>query len=100
MRFWGLTKGVVDADSPGHTLLTLDGGEYFGRILESNWTFSEGVGDGEEVHEADKLAGGPSMNWLRNLQNDGSNLGPTATAVIEEGQTGGQQEDTHEGEGL
>jgi hypothetical protein len=55
MRFWRRTKGVVDADSPGHTLLTLDGWEYFGRVLESNRTFSEGVGDGKEVNEADRL---------------------------------------------
>jgi hypothetical protein len=55
MRFWILTKGVVDADSPGHTLLTLDGGEYFGRVLEGDGTFTEGVGDGKEVHEADRL---------------------------------------------
>lgn len=84
MGFCRLTKGVVNADSPGHTLLTLDGGEYFCRVLESNRTFSEGVGDGEEVHEADRLAGEPFMIGLRNLQDDGSNLGATASAVIEE----------------
>lgn len=35
-----LTKGIVDADSPGHSLLTLNGGEYFSGVLESNRSFA------------------------------------------------------------
>lgn len=35
-----LTESVVDADSPSHALLTLDGGEYLGGILESHWSFA------------------------------------------------------------
>lgn len=35
-----LTKGVVDANSPGHTLLTLNGGENLGRVLECDWSFT------------------------------------------------------------
>jgi hypothetical protein len=46
-----LTESVVDANGPSHSLLTLNGGEYFGRILESDWSFSQGVADGEEVDE-------------------------------------------------
>lgn len=46
-----LTKSVVDAHSPCHTLLTLDGREDFCRILECNRTFSQRVCDREQVHE-------------------------------------------------
>lgn len=35
-----LTEGIVDADSPGHSLLTLNGGEYFSGVLESNRSFA------------------------------------------------------------
>lgn len=34
------TKGVVDADSPGHALLTLDRGEDLSGVLECNRTFA------------------------------------------------------------
>lgn len=36
-----LTESVVDADSPCHTLLSLDGWENFGRILESYRALTE-----------------------------------------------------------
>lgn len=49
-----LTEGIVDADGPGHTLLTLDGGEHFGRILESNGAFAERVTNREEIDEAEQ----------------------------------------------
>ena len=45
--FRRLTKSVVDAHSPCHALLTLDGGEHLGGVLESYWTFSHRVHDGE-----------------------------------------------------
>lgn len=45
-------EGVVDADGPGHALLTLDSGEDLGRVLEGNGALAKGVGDGEEVDEA------------------------------------------------
>jgi hypothetical protein len=35
-----LTKGVVDAHSPRHTLLTLNGGEHLSGVLEGDWTFT------------------------------------------------------------
>jgi hypothetical protein len=35
-----LTESVVDADGPSHALLTLDGGEHLGGILESHWSFA------------------------------------------------------------
>lgn len=47
-----LTEGVVDADGPGHALLTLDGRENFGRVLESDGSFAQRIGDCEEVDEA------------------------------------------------
>lgn len=35
-----LTEGVVDADDPGHSLLTLDGGEHLSGVLESDRSFA------------------------------------------------------------
>ena len=46
-----LTEGIVDANSPSHSLLSLYGREYLGRILESDWPFAQGVANGEEVDE-------------------------------------------------
>ena len=45
------TKGVVDADSPRHALLTLDRREDFSGVLEGNGSFAERVGDREDVDE-------------------------------------------------
>ena len=53
--FKALTKGVVDADSPCHALLTLNGREDFGGVLEGNGSFSERVGDREQVNEAIRI---------------------------------------------
>jgi hypothetical protein len=50
-----LTEGVVDANCPGHALLTLDSRENFSRILEGDGTFSERVHDCEEVDKAAKI---------------------------------------------
>jgi hypothetical protein len=47
-----LTKGVVDAHSPSHALLTLDSREDLGGILKSDWTFTQAIRDGEEINEA------------------------------------------------
>ena len=49
-----LTESVVDANGPSHSLLTLNGGEHLGRVLESDWSFSQGVADGEEVDESSR----------------------------------------------
>lgn len=46
-----LTESVVDANSPSHSLLTLDGREHLGRVLESDWSFAQRVANGEEVNE-------------------------------------------------
>lgn len=54
-----LTKGVVDAHSPSHALLTLDGREDLGRILESDGTFTQAIRDGEEVDEATLISKDP-----------------------------------------
>lgn len=46
------TEGVVDADGPGHALLTLNGREDLGGVLECDGTFTKRVTDGEEVNES------------------------------------------------
>ena len=45
------SKERVDANCPGHTLLAMDGREDFGRVLESDWAFTKGIEDSEEVDE-------------------------------------------------
>jgi len=50
-----LTKGVVDADSPCHALLTLDCREDFGRVLECDRSFSKRVHDCEEIDESMRM---------------------------------------------
>jgi len=47
-----LTESIVDANSPSHSLLSLNGGEHLGRVLERDWSFSQGVADGEEIDES------------------------------------------------
>lgn len=80
-----LTESVVNAHGPGHALLTLNGGEDFGRVLEGNGAFAEGIADGKEVDE--------KSNW--------ANLGTLRSTVrLEERKTTGQQKDAHEGECL
>jgi hypothetical protein len=44
---WSRTESVVDADDPGHALLSLNGREHLGRVLESDWAFTQRVGDRE-----------------------------------------------------
>jgi len=62
----------------------LNGWEYLGGILESDRTFTERICDRKEIDEED----------------DGTDLGGLATAGVQEGETGRQQEDTHERERL
>lgn len=45
------TEGIVDADGPGHALLTLNGWEHLSGVLESYRSFSERVRDCEKVDE-------------------------------------------------
>jgi hypothetical protein len=47
-----LTESVVNANGPSHSLLSLNGRKHLGRVLESDWSFSQGVADGEEVDES------------------------------------------------
>ena len=47
-----LTKSIVDANGPSHSLLTVNGRIHLGRVLESDWSFSHRVGDGKEVDES------------------------------------------------
>jgi hypothetical protein len=44
-----LTKSVIDANRPSHSLLTLNGGEHLGRVLEGNWPFAQRVADGKQI---------------------------------------------------
>ena len=77
------SEGVVDAHGPSHALLTLDGGEDLGRVLESNGTLTQRVGDCEEVDE----------------ENDGADLSTGRRGIgLKHRQTSGQEEDTHEWE--
>lgn len=50
-RDQGLTKRIVDADCPGHSLFTLNGGEHLGGVLERNRSFTQGIADCEQVDE-------------------------------------------------
>lgn len=49
-----LTKGVVNANGPSHSLLSLNGWEYLCGVLESDRSLTQRVGDGEEVDESGK----------------------------------------------
>lgn len=51
-----LTKSVVDTYGPGHSLLTLNGWEHLGRVLESDGTLAQRVADGEEVDEPSAMS--------------------------------------------
>jgi hypothetical protein len=77
------TEEVVDKDDPRHSLFSLNRREDFGRVLESDRSFSERVTDGEQVNE----------------KYDGSDLRRLASRFIEERQSCGEQEDAHSGEG-
>lgn len=46
-------KDEVDRDGPGHSLLTVHGGEHLGAVLEADGALGERVEDGEDVDEAD-----------------------------------------------
>ena len=69
-----LTKEEVDGDGPSHTLLTLDGREDLGRVLERDRTLAERVADGEEVDEPATSASlpflGASRRTRRQVQSD------------------------------
>ena len=62
------SESVVDADGPSHSLLTLDGREDFGGVLESYRTLSQGIADGKKVDK----------------QDDWSDLRASATGVLEQ----------------
>lgn len=76
-------EGVVDADGPGHALLTLDGREDLCRILKRYRAFAEGVADGEEVDEEDDRSDLSAFRGCGGRQ---------------EGETRSEQEETHERE--
>lgn len=66
-----LTEKVVDEDDPRHSLFSLNGREHFGRVLESDRTFTKRVTDSEEVDE----------------EHDGSNSAGSASRVVEKRKT-------------
>ena len=47
------SKSVVDEDSPGHSLFTLDRWEHLSGVLECYWTFAQRIADREKVDEQD-----------------------------------------------
>lgn len=78
------SEGVVDADSPCHALLTLDGGEDLGGVLKGDGSFTKGIAYGEEIDK----------------EHDGADTGAAGGFFgLEEGETSGEEEDTHEREG-
>ena len=84
--FRRLTKSVVDANSPSHALLTLDGGEHFSGVLEGYWTFSHRVHDGEQVYESAILVsfGQSMLRYDQNLQHDGTQSSALASSLRHE----------------
>jgi hypothetical protein len=46
-----LTEGVVDANGPGHPLLSLNGREHLCGVLKGDWSLSQGITNGEQVDE-------------------------------------------------
>ena len=78
------TKEVVNEHHPSHTLFSLNSREDFCRVLESDGSFTERIGDGEEVDK----------------EYNGTDLRATAAAVFEKRETGGEKENAHEGESL
>ena len=89
VRFKTLTERVVYAHRPCHPLLSLNSREHFGGVLESDWSFTQRVADGEEV---DEPGGGRSLVGLRiahifkDLQDHWSNLCALAARGLEERQ--------------
>lgn len=47
LRFEMLTESVIDANCPSHSLFSLNGWKHLGRVLESDWSFSQRVADGK-----------------------------------------------------
>lgn len=50
-----LTESVVDANGPSHSLLSLNGREHLGRVLESDRSFTQRIADSEEVDESSRV---------------------------------------------
>ena len=83
-----LTEGVVDANGPRHSLLSLNGREHLGRILKSDRSFTQGVADGEEVDEPRWKSGQSRPGLQRSVadsQDDWSNSFPLTPLFLEKG---------------
>lgn len=82
-----LTESVVDANSPSHSLLSLDSREHLGRVLESDWSFAQRVADSKEIDESSQRKQSVDTQPLQkssvNLQDNWSNLRATATRFFQ-----------------
>lgn len=98
----GHTKDVIDEDGKSHPLLSLNGREHLGRVLERNRSLTQRITDGEEVDETNEshqclVSHRPGV---KDEQCDRSKLGTRAPIFLQERETRRQQEDAHEGERL
>lgn len=82
-----LTESVVDADGPSHSLFSLNGREHLGRVLKSNWSFTQRVADSKEVDEPrqrkQSVRLSKTQTSLTNLQDNWSNLFSTGTSIFQ-----------------
>ena len=82
-----LTESVVDANSPRHSLLSLNGREHLGRVLKCDGSFTQRVADSEEVHEPGRRKWSAKLSMAKsftNLQNNWSNTFATATLFLQQ----------------
>ena len=52
LRFRTPTKNVVNAHGPSHSLLSLNGREYFSGVLESYWSLPQGIAHCKQVDKS------------------------------------------------
>ena len=93
-----LTKSVVDAHGPGHSLLTLDGWENLGRVLECDWSFTKRVHNRKEVDEPIPNGVSGETGTIRSSidpQDDRSNSSTFVIGFIEKCKASSKEEDAH-----
>ena len=81
------TESVVNANSPSHSLLSLNGREHLGRVLKCDRSFTQRVADSEEIDEPGRRKWSAKLSMakiLDNLQNNWSNLFATATIFLQQ----------------
>lgn len=77
-----LTESVVDADSPGHSLLTLDRWKHLCRVLEGYRAFAQGVANREEVDESGCTSQSAAMVLAQVSQRTYKTTGPICDAAL------------------